>query len=320
MHSSQNKLLIITSPPASGKTYWIRSYGAEIFPRTLLVISPLRALADECKNNFATNTLVMTPEEWMGKKTNCDVVIFDEFHLWFYWGDSFRPRMWEAFYELVQGPLTILLTATLGIEMQNEIKLMTVHFDSIEWCDYGNRKLRYSPHRYIKAASKKWMLDMITLTRKDRETSLIFCAFRGEVFSLGRELRKQGFVVWTCVGGEAAEFSVKVRTQKAPDFIVSTSVLSHGVNLPVLSKVYLLYALENIDFWIQMVARGGRRGEKFDVIALEKPIGIKWNPLSNFLAIWCLDMKMGLVRTGRQVQAWFLKESSSTEFPTKNAI
>src|SRR5689334_4916886 len=103
------ELLVLTSPPASGKTFWIESF-AETCDKKILVIAPLRALRDECAVKWGEKIIVMTPEEWLLKKITAEIVIFDEFHLHFYWGDAFRPNMWEVFYELSHmASLTILL-------------------------------------------------------------------------------------------------------------------------------------------------------------------------------------------------------------------
>jgi superfamily II DNA helicase RecQ len=135
----QKKLLILTSPPASGKTYWIKSF-QDTWEERLLVISPLRALANECSDKNGSTTDFMTPEEWMDKKTNRKVVIIDEFHLFFYWGDTFRPVMWEAFFEISQSAeLMILLTATLSSEMKEEMAKFAHHFDEMMWIDHGNQ-------------------------------------------------------------------------------------------------------------------------------------------------------------------------------------
>ncbi len=320
MKCSPHNLIILISPPATGKTFWIRHYAAAIFPRTMLVLSPLRALADECRDHFPSNVQVMTPEEWCLKKAFPDVVIFDEFHLNFYWGDSFRPLMWEVFFDLSSiAELTICLSATVGQKMKDEISLMKANFDEILWLDFGNQKLKNRPCRYFKAPGKQWIRNLMIQSKKG-ETNLVFCAFREEVHKVGMDLREQGYSVWTCVGGGAKEFAIKVKTLPPPDFIVATSVLSHGVNLPVLKKIFMLYEIENIDFWIQMVARGGRRGEKFEVFALEKPVGLRWNKVINDLAIFRISLRMKFILSLRQVQSWFLKESSSPESPTKNAI
>lgn len=314
-----HELIILTSPPATGKTYWIKTFAGECSPKKILLISPLRALANECKVKLPKNVIVVTPEEWWNKKILCDVVIIDELHLWMYWGDTFRQRMWDAFYEFAEAELVIGLTATMNEKMREDFSLMGCQFDRMTWMDFGNQNLKYKPYCYRVAPSKNWLLERAMMVEKGTETSLFFCAYRSEVETVTKLLRGQGYSVWSCVGGEANELSLKVQNESAPDFIVCTSVLSHGVNLPSLKCVYLLYELNNIDFWIQMVARGGRQGEKFEVFALERPAGIKWNWLINFLAIRYLNLKMGTTFIQRQIQSWFLKESSSPESLTKNA-
>jgi superfamily II DNA or RNA helicase len=76
-----------------------------------------------------------------------------------------------------------------------------------------------------------------------------------------------------------------------PDFIIATTVLGHGVNLPLIKRVFFLYPVKNPDFWLQMVARGGRRGESYSVFALENPIGIRFSRFKNFTTILWLTMK-----------------------------
>lgn len=283
-------LILVTSPPASGKTYWIETF-ARAYPGKILVISPLRALADECRDKWKNTIEIMTPEEWLGKRTSCEVVIFDEFHLFFYWGDSFRHRMWEAFYDLsTSASLTILLTATLFQEMKDEITLFSTHFDSLFWIDHGNQILKYRPLRYIKAPSRKWVLKQIENEEENSSVKLIFCKYRNEVFEMERQLTKQGFSCLTCVGGESKFFKDKLKHRPQPDFIISTTVLSHGVNLPRIKKIFFLYQVNNIDFWIQMVARGGRRGESYEVFALEKPLNLKWSFWQNSIHVLWLTL------------------------------
>lgn len=300
-------LLLLTAPPASGKTFLIQSLIKQ-WREVPLLICPLRALANECLSRWGSECLVMTPEEWLNKKTSSKIVILDEFHLFYYWGDSFRPVMWEAFYEMVgEADLVILMTATLTLEMREEIKNFACHFDQLLWVDHGNQKLKYHPINYYKAYSENWLQEMIFTQRSNSGVSLIFCAYREEVARWEKRLKEKGFRVWSCVGGEAGLFSAMLTSQKPPDFIVATTVLSHGVNLPVISRIFLLYPVNNLDFWIQMVARGGRRGEAFEVFALENPSGIKWNKYLNALAILRLSLKMRAQQTLRQIEEWFLK-------------
>jgi ATP-dependent DNA helicase RecQ len=287
------QLLVLTSPPASGKTYWIASLKEALGDIEILVISPLRALADECREKWGSRIHVMTPEEWLGKRLYADVVIFDEFHLFFYWGDSFRPLMWEMFFEIsLHTKLSILLTATLSPAMIDEIKNFSSQFDTLEWIDRGNQILKFKPRKYIKANSRRWIMDQIFHQKKNHKPKLIFCKFRNEVFDLEAKLVKDGFSCLTCVGGESKFMAGKLSQMPSPDYIVCTTVLSHGVNLPKIEKLYFTYKVENPDFWIQMVARGGRKGEEFQVFALEKPIGLEWGVWRNSFQLFILDIEL----------------------------
>lgn len=300
-------LLILTAPPASGKTYWIKSFGAAI-QENVLIISPLRALVDECSQNFPKNLTFMTPEEWWIKKEKFPIVIFDEFHLHHHWGNTFRPLMWEVYFAIYESSqLTILLTATFSEKIKEEVSDFIPQYDEVLWCDLGNMRLKHDPFRYLKISNKSFMENLIFNLPRNLGVSLIFCQYRNEVHEMSQRLSKAGFIVWECVGGEAKEMRAKVQSGVIPDFIVSTTVLSHGVNLPNIGRVFFLYQICDSDFWIQMVARGGRSGQKYEVFALENPEGIKHSWWINFLAIQWLSLKMVWYSIPRQFQSCFLK-------------
>ncbi len=300
------QLLLLTSPPASGKTFWIRSF-AEASEKEILVISPLRALADECRIHWKEKIQVMTPEEWMLKKIIPDVVIFDEFHLLYYWGDSFRPVLWDVFLTLsLEAKLVIGLTATLSENMREEVGLLSDGFEEILWKDFGNQELKNKPEIYLRLNQNLIQDFLIHLPVKG--TTLVFCEFREEVLEWEKKLGKRGHTVWTCRGGEAGAFGERVRRENPPDFIICTTVLSHGVNLPEIERVFLMYPVENKDFWIQMVARGGRKGEAFRVFALEPPHGLRWDRRNNLCQIGILRMRILFSIFMDQLQECFLKE------------
>lgn len=279
-------LIILTSPPASGKTFWVNSFKSHFSESKILFISPLRALADECREKWQEAVVVMTPEEWLGNPAYHEIVIFDEFHLFFYWGNSFREAMWEMFFDVNQkASLTILLTATLSSEMVQEITNFQSQFHQILWVDHGNRLLKYKPNMYLKAPSRDWILKVISKRPMNKEVKLVFCQYRNEVLELEKKLVGLGMNCISCIGGESRHMSLKLKNNPRPDFIISTTVLSHGVNLPEIKEIFFTYSVQNIDFWIQMVARGGRRGEKFIVFALEVPKEIKLNYWSNLAFI-----------------------------------
>lgn len=299
-------LLLLTSPPASGKTFWIKSF-AEKWEENILVISPLRALADECRKNWSDSITVMTPEEWLLKKKSFQVVIFDEFHILSYWGNTFRPAMWDAFISLsLSAQLVIGLTATLSDEILTQVQELRCHFTEITWVNNGNQSLKWTPENYYFV--NKSLLTKTLMNSVHGGTSLIFCQYREEVLEWEERLSKQGFRVWSCLGGEASAFGQRVSRESAPDFIVATTVLSHGVNLPSISRVFLMYPVRNIDFWIQMIARGGRRGEAFQVFALEPPHGLRWGRGRNLRNIVILELRLFFSVLLNQLDQCFLKE------------
>lgn len=301
-----SELLIFTSPPASGKTFWIQNLAAA-YDGKILVISPLRALADECRKNWKEKISVMTPEEWLLKKEVTRVVIFDEFHLLSYWGSTFRPLMWEVFEELsLSADLVIGLTATLSDELKIVVENLSAGFAEILWQDNGNQTLKNNPHRYYKLSPD--LLRKCVFHLEPEATTLLFCEYREEVTEWEKMLKARGHRVWSCRGGEAAAFSERVGRESPPDFIVATTVLSHGVNLPSIRRVFFLYPVRNIDFWIQMTARGGRRGEKFEVFALEPPHGLRWSKTGNFLGELKLRLRISFSLFLDQLEQCFLKE------------
>lgn len=194
-----NSLLVLISPPASGKTYWIKQFHKEV-SEEFLFISPLRALADECREKWENGIIVKTPEEWLSHPEFRKIVIFDEFHLYFYWGNSFRPNMWEAFYSISnEASLVVLLTATISEEMKQETLKLGQQFHEVIWCDLGNQKLKFKPSRYIKAPSKKWVENLILCGPRGNQVNLVFCKYREEVYQLQRKILAKGFNAWAFV-------------------------------------------------------------------------------------------------------------------------
>jgi superfamily II DNA or RNA helicase len=321
MNENNCDFLLLTSPPASGKTFWISQFTQNLTFSEVLVVSPLRALADECRAIFGNKVKIETPESWMQNKTYSAIVIFDEFHLLFHWGNSFRPIMWEAFYDLsVSSELIIGLTATSSDEMKVYLESFQAHFRQMIWCDHGNMQLKFPPRSYIRLPSKKFMMQVIFLEEKFQGTSLIFCQYRDEVLEVTQKLLALNYSVWSCVGGGAQNYIKLTKDAKSPDFIVCTTVLSHGVNLPDITRVYFLYQVQCQDFWVQMVARGGRRGQDYHVFALENPFRISFSLWRNSLAILVLSFRMKWNQFSRQFFEWFLKESSHIKSSIKKEI
>lgn len=287
---SLNQAFLVTAPPGWGKTYKTL-FALKKLDINIVFIFPLRALCDEVylsATQMGINTInlrssrdwevikqkefqltLCTPELFPGVEYFKNVIfILDEFHLFYYWGESFRNQLLEVYYDIASGanPL-ILLTATASMEiMEKTSRDLTINYRDIVHINITNQKLKNSPDKifYYPRFFKKWMVDDYLYDVGDG-CSLIFCQYREEVRFLGKELQAKGFNVLTCVGGEAKEFVQNLMSSEKVQFIVATSVISHGVNLPQIKKIYLTYNVEKIDFYIQMVGRGGRDGSKFEL-------------------------------------------------------
>ncbi len=287
---SHGDAFIITAPPGWGKTYKLLS-AIKSVRRTVIFIFPLRALCDEVylsalrkkidvinirsrkdyellsANKF--QLVLMTPEVyWENHDWNEYTVIFDEFHLFYYWGESFRERMLEVYREvLTNNNPVIFLTATLGENLKDRlVEELENNYENIYQLDVGNQQLKNPPERtyWYPKLLRNWMVDDFCYSDKT-ETALIFCQFRNQVKVLEDKLTLLGFRVLSCVGGEADVFISKLQNIGKLDFIIATSVVSHGVNLPQISNIYLTYPVENIDFYLQMLGRGGREGNSFNI-------------------------------------------------------
>lgn len=308
--------LIITAPPGWGKTYKLLE-ALKKTRRKAVFVFPLRALCDEVylqavkKNMNVCNIrkqldldilkedyfdLVLVTPECLNLKvieqlSHDYVFIFDEFHLFFYWGDSFRTRMQEILIEVFShSPACLFLSATMNQELLNRSKdLLELNFESIYHVNFGNQKLKNIPNKiyYYPRPCQNWMLDEIELNRT-QGVKLVFCAYRNQVKALEKKWKERGLNVLSCVGGEAQDFILKLQDVESLDIIVATSVVSHGVNLPRICSLYFLYEVENLDFYLQMVGRGGRDGSHFELHTLNKDY---FNKRVVYLSFLCVCLK-----------------------------
>lgn len=286
---THHDLILITAPPGWGKTYKlldaIKQTGVEI-----VFIFPLRALCEEVylnavKKQIRTLNLKSSQEIEELSKINFQLIlatpevvfkhielfanylfVIDEYHLFHYWGKTFRYKMLECLDEIrAYGNGCVLLSATMNKELIRECHQdLFKDYKRKYHLDFGNQKIKNPPHKIYFYFKKKWILETIRADRS-KGVKLIFCKYRNEVKSLEKYLKSLHFDVLSCVGGEAKLFMNELSSRnKLPDFIIATSVVSHGVNLPSIIKIYFLYRVENEDFYLQMLGRGGRDGSKFE--------------------------------------------------------
>lgn len=302
MHTFENffaieKVLLLAAPPGWGKTYKLLDW-AKNSKMSFIYLSPLRALSEEIYKSANSSIegvhftktksefqqfiqekkefrLLIVGFEVFHLSSHFDrkntIVVLDEFHLIYHWGQSFRPILFDTYIDLVVNNCKLLLlTATMTKE---NLLALSEEVNSCYYLDLGNHKLKNLPQKiyYYPKSFQTILYDnfKIELALGTPHTILVFCPYREEVKRL-HYLYQKDYRVLSCVGGEAKEFSLKLASLSSPpDIIFSTTCLSHGVNLPKISHIFFLYEVGDLDFFIQMTGRGGRKGESYVVHCLE---------------------------------------------------
>ena len=314
-------LSLLLAPPAWGKT----SLLIELFARGhghWVYISPLRALAGEfyqrvrCRVNTCYLTsqsdlralvqkkgrpptlIVATPETFgedgvaWARQRDASFVL-DEIHLFYLWGESFRPWLREYLYIVgASGQNVVGLTATLSEHWLEQCR-REFSWAGYQVCvqDWGNFQWGHPPRsvRYYGPFGANRLRRHFVMGLKRGQTSLLFVKTRREVDYWLDFCHRHHLCALGCVGGEVATFQRQLAKIPRPLAIICTSVLGHGVNLPSFQAVYLSFAVEDAALWLQMGARGGRRGEDFTLHCLNWP-GLS---LRQRLLTWCKSFLAG---------------------------
>jgi superfamily II DNA or RNA helicase len=314
-------LWLMIAPPAWGKTYRLLDLFQKRSDVVYVFVSPLRALANEFNDKISSQfhsllienfkswekfsgqeqVIILTPELLLGQLHRLNRIdrpilfILDEFHLYSYWGTTFRECMWEGLIEIALTEKPVLaMTATYGQREEDFfINQLRNQMELIVKIDQGNQRLLYPPSeiRFISPnlKSKIKYFVLFELEKKKQGSVLFFVEYRALVQEYEKIFSSLGFRVLSCIGGEAAQFSLRLHQVPDPDLIIATTVLSHGVNLPKISSILFSYELKNDDFWIQMVGRGGRKGEKYNLYTFDKRNISCWSKLKSFVKLkWIL--------------------------------
>ena len=293
-------LSLLAAPPAWGKT----SLLLNLIPsckRTVVFVSPLKALAlefcdrlnsegfnvfyvksqrhlqDNLRELCHYQVVILSYEHAMERFTtaverNKDqfFLVFDEFHLLFQWGGSFRPSLWEFFYQMAEtGCPALGLSATLDQNLLEEVKnSFGSCFDRIQLVDEGNFTLKKGPQKtfLMKRPSELWIHLGKSLAKRRR--SLVFLPYRQQVKHWCEKLLSQQINALGCVGGETVEFRQHLKNSPDVEVILSTHALSHGVNLPPLDDIFIGHPVDDAAMWLQMVGRGGREGGDYNLYCL----------------------------------------------------
>ena len=301
---------LLTAPVASGKTRMVVEFYRE-HDFKIIYLSPLRALANEvysnlekneekhiflaggkfsledCQANFmkAKKSFLITTAELLSEEfieelsvQNQKIVfVIDEFHLFYYWGNGFRPVLHERFLAILNYYFPVLaITATMDESVMSMMKKDLAYYQDF-WIhlDYGNHQLHRTPQNLVSFHGLKPHYIQKAFWRelrlkKESEIFLYFCAYRSQVDELVARSQRLGFKSVGCVGGEVEKFLEEIgKNEGRVDCIFSTTTLSHGVNLPEIKKVFIDYEIKNYDFWLQMIGRGGRLGSEYQVYSCD---------------------------------------------------
>lgn len=302
---------LLTAPVASGKTRMVVEFYRE-HEFKIIYLSPLRALANEVYQNlkireeknvylaggenklediyklfiakkkaFFVTTIELLSEEFIEELFRGEhkvLFVIDEFHLFYHWGEGFRPLLHDRFLSILNYEFPVLaVTATMEEKVMDGMKKDLSYYQDF-WIhlDFGNHQLHRTPTQTLcfhglkpSFIHKAFWREL--RVKKDSDIFLYFCAYRSQVDELVSRAQRQGFRALGCVGGEVGQFLEELQKSEGKiDCIFSTTTLSHGVNLPEIKKVFIDYEVKNFDFWLQMIGRGGRQGGEYQVYSIDK--------------------------------------------------
>jgi len=286
--------VLFLAPPAWGKTRMIlemvKTYKGRVF-----YISPLRALSEEFRKNFRLGELyskgsknfkiyINTAEKFLIDRHQIevckeDLLVIDEVHLFYLW-EGFREKLLEFREETLcvfNKALCLSATMTEDLKQYYKKEFLLNFRDNIE-IDLGNLTLKNYPEESYKLYKNRCFFTLLLLSRLKHGRVLLFVKYRSEVDEFLKLARWFNIKALGCKGGQAYEFS-KLSLGES-EFFVSTTVLSHGVNLPSINTVIINYDLQDEVFFLQMISRAGRRGEKFQVYSMNDILKLKRRAIS----------------------------------------
>ncbi len=281
--------VLFLAPPGWGKTRMILEI-KNSFEGRIFFVSPLRALSEEFRKNFEEDELyskskvnfkiyVNTVEKFLIDKSKFeismkDLLVIDEIHLFYLWQNfrekllSFREEVFPEFNK------ALCLSATMTKELKKRyLGEFFLNYENNIEIDLGNLKLKNLPQKHCRLYKNNFFISLMILTRLRKGRVLIFVKYRREVQEYIQWAEQLGIKALGCVGGEAYQFTQQ--PLKEAMFFVSTTVLSHGVNLPKIKTVIINYKLDSEIFFLQMISRAGRAGEEFQVYSMNDNLNFK---------------------------------------------
>jgi ATP-dependent DNA helicase RecQ len=324
-----SQFTLLTAPVAAGKTRMVVDFYSDNQYKVIFV-SPLRALANEvyarlsqtekhiylaggghdleasltdflqARKGLLVATMELLSEDFLeacAEQHEKILFILDEFHLFYHWGEGFRPILHDRFLAILETQAPVLgITATMNDEIM--LKLgndLSFHNDYWIYLDFGNQKLHREPKKIHTfhpmqpgVFNRAFWREL--RTKNEEDVFLLFCSYRSEVDELVERARRMGLRALGCVGGEVEIFLQELQKFEGKvDVIFSTTTLSHGVNLPEIKKVFINYEVKNYDFWLQMIGRGGRQGADYEVYTYDTFHSSKKDLFKNWVHSYLAD-------------------------------
>lgn len=285
---------VLIAPIGLGKTSFIFHLIKK--ENKIIFVAPLRSIVEEILkreetfsirefdvfNSVKRGVLVVTPESLLPFdleyfSTRNTLFVLDEFHLYYEWADTFREKMRDFLENLYALEVRILgLTATMGQNHYKKLRIDSAFFNrEMRIIDLGNMNFHYPPSSSTGLTYGQIDFEILRLGLFSKKKVLIFVKTRKQVSHYVNKLKKYGVDVIGCVGGESSYF-IEAYDRRFYQVIVSTKVLSHGVNLGRIDRVFILDNVPEFER-VQMCGRGGRDGNSYTISYLihSKPSKIK---------------------------------------------
>lgn len=242
---------------------------------SIVIVSPLRSILEDLRekpsvvDSISQEGIYLTTVESFSSVDIDHAIakgalfVLDEFHLFYEWGESFRPKLLEFLYKISSSQAKVVgLSATITDQLYSVIERdVENNFKHFYFLNIGNFQKKNMYKKKTLLVRPLLMLNLlIKLFFFNQGRTILFCPTRKEVMQWFDFFSRLGISSDYCIGGEVKDFIARETVDNK--LIIATSALSHGVNLRGIENIYINYRPnESTNF--QMIGRGGRFGEEF---------------------------------------------------------